>query len=184
VAIYAVGHSLGGGLAQQAGYSFAAVRAVFSFNTSPVTNWTYLRLNNAIENPYPTIYRISHQGEALQKIRDLSSSLSGASYRRHDLTTQIYKQHPTISHSMILLSCTLAAIVADQPQGYPAAEFHFSRAGADSLFQSDGEEPGFCDREFREIIAETDVRTMKRRLETAIPNTRKLRGATVGRGSP
>jgi hypothetical protein len=43
-AIYVTGHSLGGGLAQQAGYLSDLVSAVFAFNTSPVTNWAQLGL--------------------------------------------------------------------------------------------------------------------------------------------
>jgi hypothetical protein len=63
--IYATGHSLGGGLAQQAGYISKDIREVFTFNTSPVTNWSFLRLRGAVKNEYPTIYRIFHGGEIL-----------------------------------------------------------------------------------------------------------------------
>jgi len=41
IEIYATGHSLGGGLAQQAGYLDRRIRAVYAFDTSPVTNWSY-----------------------------------------------------------------------------------------------------------------------------------------------
>jgi hypothetical protein len=60
--IYAVGHSLGGGIAQQTGYQFKRVKEVYTFNTSPVTNWSSLRLDRKVENDYPTIYPgVSHR---------------------------------------------------------------------------------------------------------------------------
>lgn len=43
VEVYATGHSLGGGLAQQAGYLDARIKAVYAFDTSPVTNWSNLQ---------------------------------------------------------------------------------------------------------------------------------------------
>ena len=43
VEVYATGHSLGGGLAQQAGYLDARIRAVYAFDTTPVTNWGNLQ---------------------------------------------------------------------------------------------------------------------------------------------
>ena len=42
VRIYAVGHFLGGGLAQQAGYLSKDIKEVYTFNTTPVTNWLSL----------------------------------------------------------------------------------------------------------------------------------------------
>lgn len=44
VEVYATGHSLGGGLAQQAGYLDARIKAVYAFDTTPVTNWSYLQV--------------------------------------------------------------------------------------------------------------------------------------------
>jgi hypothetical protein len=43
VPIFAVGHSLGGGLAQQAAYLSPRVNAAIVFNTSPRTNWSNLK---------------------------------------------------------------------------------------------------------------------------------------------
>lgn len=43
VELYTTGHSLGGGLAQQAGYLDARIKAVYAFDTTPVTNWSYLQ---------------------------------------------------------------------------------------------------------------------------------------------
>jgi len=43
VELYATGHSLGGGLAQQAGYLDARIKAVYAFDTTPVTNWGNLQ---------------------------------------------------------------------------------------------------------------------------------------------
>ncbi len=43
VEVFATGHSLGGGLAQQAGYLDARIKAVYAFDTTPVTNWGNLQ---------------------------------------------------------------------------------------------------------------------------------------------
>lgn len=60
IKIYATGHSLGGGLAQQAGYLSRDIEEVFTFNTNPVTNWTNLSLKKKVKNAYPIIHRIYH----------------------------------------------------------------------------------------------------------------------------
>jgi len=61
--VYVTGHSLGGGLAQQAGYLDARIEAVYAFAPSPVTNWSNLQLRqnreevsckaNLLEQPLP-----------------------------------------------------------------------------------------------------------------------------------
>lgn len=68
--ILAIGHSLGGGLAQQAAYSSADIKRVFAFNTSPVTGFT------SIDHRVPArskegvaIFRIYESGEVLAGLR-------------------------------------------------------------------------------------------------------------------
>ena len=71
--VYVTGHSLGGGLAQQAGYLDARIKAVYAFDTSPVTNWSNLQLRQnregaackarLVEQPLP---RRDDQDKALE----------------------------------------------------------------------------------------------------------------------
>lgn len=113
VTIYAVGHSLGGGLAQQAGYLSASVREVFTFNTSPVTNWTNLRLNGLVAQGYPIIHRIYHGGEALETPRFVANTATTARYGRHDIGLQFGERRAASGHSMKILACTFASILKD-----------------------------------------------------------------------
>lgn len=114
IQIYAVGHSLGGGLAQQAGFLSARIKEVFTFNTSPVTNWTWLRLNGLVENEYPTIYRVFHGGEILEKIRFITTNLTSAAYGRYDIGVQYEARSNASGHSMTILACRFASIISNQ----------------------------------------------------------------------
>ena len=117
IRIYAVGHSLGGGLAQQAGYLSRDVLEVFTFNTSPVTNWTTLALNGKVDKKYPIIHRIYNGGEVLGGIRSVSTLFTKARYGRHDIGIQIKPKRLLSGHSMTLLSCHLACLVDNQGDG-------------------------------------------------------------------
>lgn len=112
VNIYAVGHSLGGGLAQQAGYLSRSIREVFTFNTSPVTNWTFLRFDGAVRQGYPIIHRIYHGGEALEAPRFLATSATSARYRRHDIGVQFGDRQAASGHSMKILACNFGSILS------------------------------------------------------------------------
>jgi hypothetical protein len=121
--IYATGHSLGGGLAQQAGYMSEKIRAVYTFNTSPVTNWSRLRLNGEVRNAYPIFYRIYHGGEFLEKVRFVTTSATSARYGRHDIGLQLKDRSNVAGHSIQLMACELARMVRDSaideaPHGY------------------------------------------------------------------
>src|SRR5262249_65926 len=111
VKIYATGHSLGGGLAQQAGYLRKEVRGVFTFNTSPVTNWSHLRMRKAVGNAYPVIYRIFHGGEFLEKVRFVSTSFTKARYDRHDIGLQLQERTGVRGHSMSIIACNFARLI-------------------------------------------------------------------------
>lgn len=112
--IYAAGHSLGGGLAQEAGYLRSEIKEVFTFNTSPVTNWTYLRLNGAVKNGYPTIHRIYHGGEFLEAPRFISTSFTTARYGRHDLGLQFTERRSVSGHSMSVIACNFAELISSR----------------------------------------------------------------------
>lgn len=111
VQIYATGHSLGGGLAQQAGYLSKDIKEVFTFNTSPVTNWTSLTLRGAVDNSYPIIHRVYNGGEVLGGIRSITTLFTKARYGRHDIGIQVKPKQLIAGHSMTLLSCHLSCLI-------------------------------------------------------------------------
>ena len=126
IVIHAVGHSLGGGLAQQAGYMFPEIARVVTFNTSPVTNWTKLKFDGAVRDRYPLIYRIYHGGEILEKVRFVTTSLTSTRYNRYDLSLQFAQKSPVCGHSMDIIACGLAEVLADVP-GAGDAGHHYGR---------------------------------------------------------
>lgn len=112
--LHAVGHSLGGGLAQQAGYLSAAISEVYTFNTSPVTNWSHLRLDGQIRQAYPTIYRVYHGGEILEKLRFVTTSMTRARYGRHDIGLQLEGRRSFAGHDMKVIACNFAQLLASR----------------------------------------------------------------------
>ncbi|WP_234085799.1 lipase family protein [Azonexus sp. R2A61] len=123
-AIYAVGHSLGGGLAQQAGYLSEHIKEVYTFDTSPVTNWTHLRLLGLVDRGYPVIHRVYNGGEALAGIRALATAATATRYGRHDVGIQFGEKAPVKGHSMAVLACGFAKILSESDiriadHGYP-----------------------------------------------------------------
>ena len=70
IEIIAVGHSLGGGLAQQAAYTSNRINTVYAFNTSPVTGATSIDYRVTPEaRKGVKIYRIYESGEVLAGLR-------------------------------------------------------------------------------------------------------------------
>lgn len=114
VQIYATGHSLGGGLAQQAGYLSKDVLEVFTFNTSPVTNWSSLAWRGEVENAYPVIHRVHNGGEALGGLRSVTTLFTKERYGRHDIGIQIGPKELLKGHSMTLLSCHLSCLIGER----------------------------------------------------------------------
>lgn len=113
VRIYATGHSLGGGLAQQAGYLSKSVLEVFTFNTSPVTNWTFLRKKNLVEQGFPIIHRVYHGGEFLEIPRFAATMATDPRYGRHDVGVQFWNRNSAKGHSMKVLACNFASLIRD-----------------------------------------------------------------------
>lgn len=111
--IYATGHSLGGGLAQQAGFMSKDILAVYTFNSSPVTNWSTLRLDGQVRNAYPIIHRVYHGGEFLEKVRFITTSATKARFGRHDIGVQLKDRSNGAGHSIQLIACEFARLVRD-----------------------------------------------------------------------
>lgn len=112
-AIHAAGHSLGGGLAQQAGYRFSRIKTVYAFNSSPVTNWSWLAWNKEITENWPVIYRLFHTGEALDPIRNAATAITTTRFNRYDIGIQLQEKSRIGGHAMDIIACGLAKILAD-----------------------------------------------------------------------
>lgn len=125
--IYTAGHSLGGGLAQAAAYLDGRVRAAYTFDTSPVTAWTWLRKKELIKVQDPQIIRVSNDYEALSLVRKVTNAANSAVLRtgRVDVTLTFplserlvphtkssFIKRAASMHSMALLACNLSARVA------------------------------------------------------------------------
>jgi len=111
VKIYTTGHSLGGGLAQQAGYLSSSILEVFAFDPSPVTNWTTLHADpnySAHLVVDPVIHRVYHHNEALSLVRRVATAFTFPSLRRTDYEFYFQSEEPFAAHEMGLLACHLA----------------------------------------------------------------------------
>ena len=127
ISIYATGHSLGGGLAQQAGYLSREIKEVTTFNTSPVTNWTTLRLEGQVDNNYPVIFRLYHTGEILNRVRQVTSAFTSSRFGRFDIGVQIEPKSLVHGHSMKIFACEFARRLASLASNDgPPAEHHYS----------------------------------------------------------
>jgi hypothetical protein len=151
VKIYAVGHSLGGGLAQQAGYLSRNIDEVFTFNTSPVTNWSWLRIDRAIDNPSPTIYRLFHGGEILEKVRFVTTSVTAARYGRIDIGVQFKERRSIDGHEMLIFVCGFGSVLMAQSD-LGEADHHLS---AKYLSETKFAKGGDCNNEQGAVSAAT-----------------------------
>ena len=152
IKIYATGHSLGGGLAQQAGYLSQSIEEVYAFDPSPVTNWSQMAIHDyfsaqeggpaLIEKQNPTVFRIFHQHEALEPIRDVASRFASKGLKRTDYEfffgtpekaeAKLGVREMAQLHSMAMLACNLMRAFDG-----PSADFWLTRNFADSLLRGD-----------------------------------------------
>lgn len=121
VKIYSTGHSLGGGLALQTGYLSRDIISVTTFNTSPVTNWTHLRLEKLVDNEFPIIFRVYHGGEVLEKVRFITTNVTDTQYGRHDVGVQFEPRSDFTGHSMEIMTCAMAKLIASRGKDGVAA---------------------------------------------------------------
>lgn len=157
--IYAVGHSLGGGLAQMAVYTNRDILAAYAFNTSPVTDWSYLKPLGLVEVTDPVIYRIHQRGEFLGNLRAITSRVNSRRFGRSDFEFNYQADTGTFAkHSIALLACHFAGFIAKQGAETPFA-FGFNRAFATALFNHnlDGENDSedletLCKKTIREKV--------------------------------
>jgi hypothetical protein len=115
--IYATGHSLGGGLAQQFAYSLPLdsrvprVSKVFAFDPSPVTGFYSLPENTRNENSNGLeIDRIYERGEILALLRSLENFVYPASAinpKIRQVRYNLFSRRPISGHSMTDLACKL-----------------------------------------------------------------------------
>lgn len=112
VKIYLTGHSLGGGLAQQSAYTMTKedVSSTYIFNTSPVSNWSYLySVKGLIRNDDPEIFRIQERGEGLAIPRWVSTRVNFRRFGRSDYEFNFTKGNPVSEHTMAILACNFAS---------------------------------------------------------------------------
>lgn len=135
-AVYTAGHSLGGGLAQQAAYRFEAVRAAYTFNTSPVTNWSWMVLRgDKPEQDWPVIYRVNHTGEFLSYPRGIATYMTATRYNRYDVGIQLKKRRAISGHAIAILGCGLTEVIVETEQDSNA--HHYSLPMARFALNSD-----------------------------------------------
>jgi len=146
VIIYATGHSLGGGLAQETGYLSPDIKEVFAFDTSPVTDWTYLRMRKLVLHEYPTIHRVYHGGEALEGIRNLSTAFTKARFGRIDIGVQFDKRAKFAGHAIQIIACNFAQIVAKGSPGRDADHYYPVQYIVDHVVDIEGgsRDPNIC----------------------------------------
>ena len=153
--IYLTGHSLGGGIAQQSAY-LERVQATYVFNTSPVTNWSNLKLDPQLNAQMarhgtgdPKIIRVTEHGEFLDYVRWVTSRVNSRRYNRTDYLFHFTEPHWVKSHSMAVMACNFAARLAQVPpdaQGEVGA-FAYTRDMAQALLRlpaAASKDEGWC----------------------------------------
>ncbi|AKI00153.1 Lipase (class 3) [Hoeflea sp. IMCC20628] len=105
----AAGHSLGGGLAQQAGYASEHIKRVYSFNGSSVTGY-YDVLNRDKNKMGMRIYRISERGEILALLRSFMKMIFPVLEKNPKIVEATYNfgtRGLVTQHSIDDLACAL-----------------------------------------------------------------------------
>jgi len=105
--IVTVGHSLGGGLAQQAAYMSEHIHRVYAFDPSPVTGWTDMHTRYPAK-PWPlVIERVYEHGEVLAYVRFVLRQLippTDCDPRIRSFRVDLIHGQPFFQHSMATLA--------------------------------------------------------------------------------
>lgn len=123
VSLYATGHSLGGGLAQQFAYALPPdqlvprVSDVYAFDPSPVTGFFRVRRDwRDINRQSLTVERIYERGEILALLRSLQSMVFAPSEAAPAIKgvrySLMYPTNPIAGHSIKQLACKLDEVAA------------------------------------------------------------------------
>jgi hypothetical protein len=112
--IVTTGHSLGGGLAQQAGYMDVRIKRVYAFDPSPVTGYYDLdrRLRHAA-SAGKRIYRIYEHGEILAYLRLVLKGFYPVADRDPEIVEvrfNLTRGNSVAQHSMADLAKTLTRV--------------------------------------------------------------------------
>ncbi|WP_172806923.1 DUF6792 domain-containing protein [Endozoicomonas arenosclerae] len=110
--VIATGHSLGGGLAQLAGYSSPLIHKVYAFDSSPVTGYYDIDSDQREANAENMkIYRVYEHGEILAYLRLLMKGLYPISSKHPDIIQvrfELIKDENNVEqHSIRTLTCNL-----------------------------------------------------------------------------
>jgi hypothetical protein len=125
VVIYATGHSLGGGLAQQAAYLSRNIRTTYAFDPSPVTNWSNLVRQGKVNKYWrPEVKRIYHWHEGLAYIRNVTSRFNLRTLNRSDYEfyfqdySRTSVQGAMSAHEIGILACHFAKRLSQDGDGH------------------------------------------------------------------
>ena len=121
---------------------------MYAFNTSPVTNWSKLRLakvnqgdgtkkTGIIQNNYPTIYRVHHTGEVLQSVRNVTTAFTSTRFNRYDIGIQLKPKSLGKGHSQGILACGLAKIYSDNNSDLSTESSGFYKSYIDEVILPD-----------------------------------------------
>jgi pimeloyl-ACP methyl ester carboxylesterase len=115
VRVVAAGHSLGGGLAQQAAYAHPGIKAVFAFDPSPVTGYHSVASNARKTNQAGIeILRVYEKGEILAYVRGLLRRWVLPVSERDPAITEVrfnlLRGTAVTQHSMVALTAALAKV--------------------------------------------------------------------------
>lgn len=107
-AYYAVGHSLGGGLAKLAGHLHPWISNVYVFNSSPVTGWDISldETEASLERQPFNVVAIYERGEILEYVRNAYSMVSSIpkDVKYSEFVVDYTAGQPILQHNMWILA--------------------------------------------------------------------------------